>query len=284
MGAGVLEGTVKSELQVAVFSGIKLGWEPLLEPWHCRLKFATPTSVPPVQHQRLAVSSVQGLELTLTQAAVEAAALAGGTLQAAAAVAADPSALEAQLEAAGSSAAYSAAFWLHNQTGSTLELWLAGSEDDDGLTIEQPSTSGFGGSEDGGSGGASPATARSSSWRGSRVPSGLPELVVRPDGRVVLPVVASSEQQQGLHAGTPCPLEGVARQRRHSGGLHASASSSKAGLAAAGGASATPRLPEGGSSSSLGTSRGTAAAQSRPLLYFRLTEQAEICGPLHLDR
>jgi hypothetical protein len=280
MGAGVLEGTVKSELQVAVFSGIKLGWEPLLEPWHCRLKFATPTSVPPVQHQRLAVSSVQGLELTLTQAAVEAAALAGGALQAAAAVASDPSSLEAQLEAAGSSAAYSAAFWLHNQTGSTLELWLAGSEDDGGFTRGQPSTIGLGGSEDGGS--ASPATARSSSWRGSRVPSCLPELVVRPGGRVVLPVVASSEQQQGLHAGSPCPLEGVARQRRHSGGLHAS--SSKAGLAAAGGASATPRLPEGGSSSSLGTSRGTAAAQSRPLLYFRLTEQAEICGPLHLDR
>lgn len=36
MGQGSLEGTVKSEVQVAAFSAVKAGWEPLVEPWHCR--------------------------------------------------------------------------------------------------------------------------------------------------------------------------------------------------------------------------------------------------------
>ena len=36
MGAGSLEGTLKAELALSAFSGIKLGWEPVLEPWHFR--------------------------------------------------------------------------------------------------------------------------------------------------------------------------------------------------------------------------------------------------------
>ena len=76
-----------------MFSGVKLGWEPLLEPWQCRLAFAAPTAAPPSQHRRLSITSTQGLELTVTQAAVEAAALAGGALAAASGLLENPSAL-----------------------------------------------------------------------------------------------------------------------------------------------------------------------------------------------
>lgn len=130
------------------------------------------------------------------------------------------------------------------------------------------------------------------------VPTGLPELIVRPGGRVVLPVVASNDQQRGLRAGTPCPAEGVARQRRRSGySMHTSTSSNGhihsaqpgAGLAGTAGTAGTPRgFSEGASSSTLGTTSSgdsySAAAQARPLLFFRFAEQADICGPVHLDR
>lgn len=262
MGDGCLEGTLKSELQVAAFSGIKLGWEPLLEPWPARLQFAAPTATPSPQHHRLSISSAAGLELTLTQTALEAAALASGPLAAAAAVAEDPSALDVQLEAAGAEAAYSATYWLHNQTGSTLEVWLAAADADDGavagggcgLHCDSPSSSRACGSSATASGGKGP-------W----VPSGRPELLVRPGSRVALPVVAaSSARRQGLHVGAPCPVQGV---------------------------SLPPQPPHSTSMSAFGTAGSgvrAAALQTRPLLFFRLAEQADICGsicgPLHLDR
>lgn len=276
---------------MAAFSGIKLGWEPLLEPWQCRLQLAAPTGLPSSQHQRLSVSSTQGLELTVTQTALEAAALAGGALAAAAAVAADPSLLDAQLEAAGSSAAYSAAYWLHNQTGSTLELWLAASEGQPevgGSPADSP-----GGSSDTSSSSRGFASAGSSSAgsQGPWVPAGLPELVVRPGGRVALPVVsASGAQQQGLHVGRPSASQGVlvphppaaAGQQPH---LAHSASSSRLLLPA----DSMPRLLQLHSTATLGGSgsglaAAAAALQTRPLLYFRLAEHADVCGPLHLDR
>ncbi|PSC70464.1 Methionine gamma-lyase isoform A [Micractinium conductrix] len=287
MGAGSVEGSVKAELQVAVFSAIKMGWEPLVEPWQCRLAFAAPTTAPPAVRQRLAVSATQGLELTVTQAALEAAALAGGALQAAADVAADPSLLEARLEAAGSNAAYSAAYWLRNQTGSTLELWLAGANDTapgDGST-----SAGIGDSGSSGSSGSSPSrgtpfasagTSAAGSARGTpRLVAGPPELVVRPGARVVLPVVApSSTAQQGLHVGLPCPLHGVAGQAAHPP-HDLRQSSGRLGLAPAG--VATPSAH-----SSAGGLHGHEAPppRTRPLLYFRLAEQADVSGPLHLDR
>ena len=229
----------------------------------------------------------QGLELTVTQAALEAAALAGGALQAAADVAADPSLLEARLEAAGSNAAYSAAYWLRNQTGSTLELWLAGANDTapgDGST-----SAGIGDSGSSGSSGSSPSrgtpfasagTSAAGSARGTpRLVAGPPELVVRPGARVVLPVVApSSTAQQGLHVGLPCPLHGVAGQAAHPP-HDLRQSSGRLGLAPAG--VATPSAH-----SSAGGLHGHEAPppRTRPLLYFRLAEQADVSGPLHLDR
>lgn len=285
---------------MAAFSGIKLGWEPLLEPWRCRLQFAAPSGAPsaqhphPQQHQRLSLASTQGLELTVTQTALEAAALAGGALVAAAAVAEDPSLLDAQLEAAGNSAAYSAAYWLHNQTGTSLEVWLAANEE------QQAGGCSPGSSPGGSSGGSSSASARyasagsaSGASQGPWLPAGQPELVVRPGGRAALPVVAaSSTQQQGLHVGRPSPTQGVllphlpgGRGQRFS--LVHSASSSRM-LAPVGSAvhlqhghlQSTTTL-EGSSS---GLAAAAAALQTRPLLFFRLAEQADVCGPLHLDR
>ena len=276
---------------MAAFSGIKLGWEPLLEPWQCRLQLAAPTGVPSTQHQRLSVSSTQGLELTVTQTALEAAALAGGALAAAAAVAADPSLLDAQLEASGSSAAYSAAYWLHNQTGSTLELWLAASEgqpDGGGSPADSPGSS----SDGSGSGSSRRFASAGSSSAGSQgpwVPAGPPELVVRPGGRVALPVVsARGAQQQGLHVGRPSATQGVLVPHppaAHQPHLAHSASSSRLLLPA----DSTPRLHQRHSGATLegsggGLAAAAAALQTRPLLYFRLAEHVDICGPLHLDR
>lgn len=281
--------------QVAAFSGIKLGWEPLLEPWRCRLQFAAPSGVPSAQHphsqqhQRLSLASTQGLELTVTQTALEAAALAGGALVAAAAVAEDPSLLDAQLEAAGNSAAYSAAYWLHNQTGTSLEVWLAANEEQQAGGCSPGSSPG---GSPGGSSSASPRYASAGSASGASqgpwLPAGQPELVVRPGGRAALPVVAaSSTQQQGLHVGRPSATQGVllphlpgGRGQRHS--LVHSASSSRM-LAPVGSAlhlQSTTTL-EGSSS---GLAAAAAALQTRPLLFFRLAEQADICGPLYLDR
>jgi hypothetical protein len=86
-----------------------------------------------------------------------------------------------------------------------------------------------------------------------RVPTGLPELVVKPGGKVVLPVVAAgggSTVQQGMHVGRPCAFQGVA-------------------------------LP---TASSATQPQHSSSRQSRPLLYFRLSEQQQACGPLRLDR
>lgn len=286
--------------QVAVFSGVKLGWEPLVEPWQFRLAFALPTAVPPAQHRRLSVASAQGLELTVTQAAVEAAALAGGALAAASGLLEEPSALEARLEASTGSAAYSAAYWLVNQTGSTLELWLEAPEharegaeeagDNAGELAGAGSGSecGSGDSRDSspGSGGtpfasASPSAAGSTRGgrSGRRLLAGPPELVVRPGARVVLPVVASSAaQQQGLHVGLPCPVRGVVQtpsaselkqdQPGHPGAL--------------GGVDAGPSRHGSFLAPQLGSE--AAVPRTRPLLFFRLAEQAEVSGPLHLDR
>lgn len=252
----------------------------------CRLQFAAPTSSPPppTQHQRLTLSSTHGLEVTVTQAALEAAVMAGGVVQAAAAVAADPSALGERLEAACGSAAHSAAFWLHNETGSALELWLA-ADDGDGSSLGGACPGGSTSSSfDSGSAGDSTAAAAGGSRRASRVPSGLPELVVRPGARAVLPVVAAggsgAAQHQGVHVGAPCPVQGVARPRASfCADLHHS--SSRLGLAGLGAAPGTPRRAP--SFGALGGG-GMAPRQSRPLLYFRLAEQQEVCGPLHLDR
>lgn len=294
LGTGCIEGTVKSELQLAVFSGIKLGWEPLLEPWHARLQCAAPTGTPPAQHQRLVLSSGQGLELTVTQTALEAVALAGGALAAAAAVGDDPALLDAQLAAAGGAAAYSAAYWLHNQTGSTLEVWLAppGAENAAGAGIAGASSPGAssGASSSYGSPGESAASSGSGGSQGPWVPAGRPEMVVRAGGRVALPVVAaSSTQRQGLHVGAPSATQGVVPPP-HLPPAHADTdappglerSASRLALAAS-----TPRLPRLGSSLEGGSSSLAAAAAAlhiRPLLYFRLAEQTDLCGPLHLDR
>jgi hypothetical protein len=296
LGSGVLEGTLKSELQVAAFSGIKLGWEPLLEPWRCRLQFAAPSGAPSAQqqHQRLSLSSTQGLELTVTQAALEAAALAGGALVAAAAVAEDPSLLDSQLEAAGNSAAYIAAYWLHNQTGTTLEVWLAANEEQQAGGSSPGSSPG---SSRGGSSSASPRYASAGSVSGGSQgpwqPARRPELVVRPGGRVALPVVvASSAQHHGLHVGRPSATRGVllphlpgGRSQQFSLGHSASSSRLIARLDGAphllhGQRHSTATLED----SSSGLAAAAAALQTRPLLYFRLAEQVDFYGPLHLDR
>lgn len=245
----------------------------------CRLKFAAPTSVPPTQHPRLSVSSSQGLELTLTAAAVEAAALAGGALQAAAATAADASAFEAQLEAAGSNAAYSAAYWLHNHTGSTLELWLA--------AADAAAAASLGGSRSGRGSDSGYSSCDSSPGEGEgqlpRVPAGQPQLVVRPGGRVVLPVITASRgQQQGLHVGTPCPHNGVSRRKvqRHHHRQH----QANSGLSPAAGSTVGPAAELPGTPGTPCGDGADAEAPSRSLLYFRLAEQADISGPVHLDR
>ena len=36
LGGGCLGGTARATLQLAAFSGHKLGWEPVLEPWKCK--------------------------------------------------------------------------------------------------------------------------------------------------------------------------------------------------------------------------------------------------------
>ncbi len=282
---------------MAAFSGIKLGWEPLLEPWRCRLQLAAPSGTPSAQHaqqhQRLSVSSAHGLELTVTQTALEAAALAGGALVAAAAVAEDPSLLDAQLEAAGNSAAYSAAYWLHNQTGTTLEVWLAANAEQQAGGSSPGGSPGSSGGSSSGSPGYASAGSASGGSQGPWLPAGRPELVVRPGGRVALPVVAaSSAQRHGLHVGRPSPSQGVllphlpgGRHQRSSLGHSSSSSRLLAPLGSA------PHLHHGqlhstatleGSSS--GLAAAAAALQTRPLLYFRLAEQPDVCGPLHLDR
>lgn len=250
-----------------------------------RLQATVPLAVPPPsnQHHRLSVSSAQNLELTVTQSALEAAVLAAGALQAAAAVAEEPGSLGSHLTAACGSATHSAAYWLHNQTGCQLELWLShGKHDADAAASPQGSSSPHAaGSEHGSLGSSSPDGGKSSPG----VPLRLPELVVQPGARVMLPVVAAARSRQhGLHVGSPCPQQGVVQFPPHSahGSLQRS-TGSRRGLAGLGAAPGTPGHPPG--LSGLGAAAASAdrpARQARTQLRFRLSGQEAVCGPLDL--
>jgi hypothetical protein len=77
-------------------------------------------------HQHLGISSQQGLELTITETAADAAGLLADALQSIPAVFEEPGTLGNALRAAAGAASHlSAAWWLDNQTGAAVEVWLA---------------------------------------------------------------------------------------------------------------------------------------------------------------
>lgn len=90
----------------------------------CRVEVVAPTSAS-AHHQYLGLISQQGLELTVTDTAAEAAGLLAGALQCVPKVFQHPEELPATLRTAGGTASsLSAAWWLHNQTGAPLQLWV----------------------------------------------------------------------------------------------------------------------------------------------------------------
>lgn len=77
-------------------------------------------------HQHLGISSQQGLELTVTETAAEAAGLLAHAFQGVPEVFERPVGLARALRGAcGASSSLSAACWLHNLTGAAVELWVA---------------------------------------------------------------------------------------------------------------------------------------------------------------
>lgn len=77
-------------------------------------------------HQHLGISSQQGLELTVTETAAEAAGLLAHAFQGVPEVFERPAGLARALRGAcGASTSLSAACWLHNLTGAAVELWVA---------------------------------------------------------------------------------------------------------------------------------------------------------------
>jgi hypothetical protein len=231
------------------------------------------------------------MELTVTQAGLEAGVFAGGVLAAAAAAGEAPASLAAHLESACGSAAYSAAYWLHNETGSALDVWLAaagGEEEGEAAAAAVTEAAGEGAApaspaDSAGSGGGSSAFGSMGAPTGGsrpRVPSGLPELVVRPGASAVLPVLpppgADGGQPLGEHVGAPCPHRGVAHPQAHAGG-----SGLRSPQKSAGRLSAAVRSSLGGAG--FASFPGAAPRQARSLLYFRLAGQPDICGPVRLD-
>jgi hypothetical protein len=92
--------------------------------WLRRLEVVTPTT-PGSHHQHLGIVSQQGLELTITETAAEAAGLLADAFKSIPEVFQQPGSLEGVLrEAGGTASSLSAAWWLHNLTGSALELWV----------------------------------------------------------------------------------------------------------------------------------------------------------------
>ena len=185
---GLLEGRVEAELQMNVFNGSKLGWEPTLEPWRFGVEFAAPlaSAVAGGPHcRRLHLEAQQGMELTVSEATAGAAALAGGALGMVAAVAESPGSLVEQLEANSAEAAFSAAYWLQNLTGSAVEVRLD-----------------------------SPEEARASSGSEPDPPSEPRWTAVPPGGRAKLAVLPpGGVHHWSLHTGEPSAAEGVARPR-----------------------------------------------------------------------
>ena len=241
----------------------------------CRLKGVAPTSAAASQHHLLGISSSQGLELTVSPAALEAAALAGGALQAVGVVAADPAALGAQLAAVSSGSSHSAAYWLDNQTGSSLEVWLSGTKPGGATAAASVATPAGDAAVGGDGGGMTPGAAR--------LLARPAELVVRPGGRAALPVVtASVSQQQGRHVGRPCPLHGVDGLRQERQLVQQEEQQQRSGRLS----SACPEERGGGGdgrAAAASTGAAPALETRRPLLYFRLAGQGNISGPLRLD-
>eukprot|EP00887_Chlorella_sp_A99_P007395 scaffold2.g7395.t1 len=185
MGGGSLEGTLKTRLLLNCLNGHKLAWEPVLEPWGCRFTFAVPTAaggrgVGPGA-SRLRISSKQGMELSVTEAVVDAAALAVGALYQVGAATEAPGDWEWRAEGGveGAAAAFGPSFWLNNQTGSALAVWLVHVAEASAAAVPPP--------------------------------AGPPDLVAAPGRRVALPAPPDAGGQRGsLYAGQPSAEEGVA--------------------------------------------------------------------------
>ena len=204
----------------------------------CRLEYCLLTGAGPQSAssaRRVRVSSQQGLELSITEVAVDAAALLAAGLQQAAAAAAHPAGWEQHCQVVGSSSAYSANFSLDNQTGSTVHVWLVRGED--------------------------------TSAAQAPAPEGPPDLEAAPGQRVPLPAPPHSAGAafRSQHAGEPSVQEGVT-----SGSSTSSSSGSHPW-------DSTHQQPSA-------LLERLSRPRFRTLLYFRLSEQGQLCGPIHLDR
>lgn len=193
MGAG-LEGSLAARPLVSALNGRKGAWEPVVEPWACRLEFAQPAvAAGPggVRASRMRLSSKQPLELSVTEAAVDAAAKAVAALDQVKRAQAEPRSWGRRhahapgcdgatwdSDAPSGGSGFASSFWLSNQTGSTLGVWLARVAEASAAAVPPPECP--------------------------------PHLVVAPGRRVPLPVLPQFAGSSALHAGQPSAEEGVA--------------------------------------------------------------------------
>jgi hypothetical protein len=128
---GELTASAHVSLQLDVFNPNKMAWESMLEPWEMDLQVAAPLrkesahQPSSLNHKRLNVECKQGLELTLSPAAIvaaESAALIGKT------VISRAQARDASLDVHGNTIAshqYGTGHRVCNLTGTAIEVWLA---------------------------------------------------------------------------------------------------------------------------------------------------------------
>ena len=151
-GDGGSSGSAILQLTLDVFNGSKLAWEPAVDPWGVCINFTVPQLTPSssssssstskhphhqhhhtvdsfMRHLKLEVVSKQGLEGTVTSAAIDAAGTAAEVLSHVEAVVREPDTFHQHIRSDSSSnsagaGALPASYQLHNVTGQEVEVWL----------------------------------------------------------------------------------------------------------------------------------------------------------------
>lgn len=135
---GWLSVGVSSVLQLDVYNGNKLAWEPVIEPWNFACEIVCPVgtntaphtssvhgaSIEQSQHTKLTLLSRNGLEVTITDSAIEAAVLATAGINTLSSIVKEPDTLSAVLRGFKQRGLPCTAFQLQNETGSDIEVWL----------------------------------------------------------------------------------------------------------------------------------------------------------------